>query len=324
MNSFEEDSLTNTASRFTSDGTDTLKTPDLVILGSVALDDIETPFGKHEGLLGGSAAYAAYSASFFASVGVLSIVGIDFPKNYWKLLMKHSIDVTGIQVGDKTFHWQGFYEYDMSVAKTLCTELNVLGSYSPELPDSYKEAKFVFLGNTHPHQQIKVIQQLKNPQVVAMDTMNLWIEHTCDDLIEVIKKVNVFILNEGEARQLFKTANIVQAGKKALQLGPQYVIIKKGENGAVMFSHSDHFSAPGYPLEIVKDPTGCGDCFGGGIMGYIASEGKVTDEVLRKAIIYGSVCASYNAEDFSLNKLLGIKKRDIEVRFKEFKQIRHF
>jgi sugar/nucleoside kinase (ribokinase family) len=314
----------NDVNRFASEGTDTQKSPDLVVLGSIALDDIETPFGKREGVLGGSASYASYSASFFSSVGILSIVGMDFPKDYWKLLKKHSIDVTGIQVGDKTFRWQGFYEYDMSVARTLCTELNVLGSYDPELPDSFKKAKFVFLGNTHPSQQMKAIQQLENPKVIAVDTMNLWIEHTRDALVEVVRRANIFILNEGEARMMFQTTNLVQAGKKALQLGPQYIIIKKGENGAVMFSNETHFSAPGYPLELVKDPTGCGDCFGGGMMGYIASQGDMSEDILRKAIVYGSVCASYNAEDFGLDKLKSLKKKDIDTRFKEFKQIRQF
>lgn len=298
--------------------------PQLIILGSMALDDIETPFGKHAGLLGGSATYAAFCASFFATVGILSVVGDDFPKNYWKLLMKKHIDVNGIQVGDKTFHWQGFYEYDMNVAKTLCTELNSLESYSPVLPESYKKARFVFLGNTHPNQQMQVINQLENPQVIAMDTMNLWIEHTRDALVEVIKKANILILNDGEARALFQTANLVQAAKKALQLGPQYVIIKKGEHGAVMFSNGAHFNAPAYPLEIIKDPTGCGDCFGGAMMGYAASLGNLSDEILRKGIIYGSVCASYNAEDFGVNRIEGLKKKDLDQRYKELKEIRYF
>lgn len=298
--------------------------PQLIILGSMALDDIETPFGKHAGLLGGSATYAAFSANFFATPGILSVVGDDFPKDYWKLLMKKHIDVTGIQIGDKTFHWQGFYEYDMNTAKTLCTELNSLESYDPVLPEQYRKVKFVFLGNTHPNQQMKVIEQLESPQTIVMDTMNLWIEHTRERLLEVIRKVNILILNEGEARALFQTANLVQAAKKALQLGPQYVIIKKGEHGAVMFSKETHFNAPAYPLETIKDPTGCGDCFGGALVGYVAAQGAVTDDILRKAIIYGSVCASYNAEDFGVKRLDGLKKKDIDQRYKELKEMRQF
>lgn len=300
------------------------ESPQLIILGSIALDDIETPFGKHTGLLGGSATYAAYSASFFTDVGILGVVGDDFPKPYWKLLTRKGIDISGIQVGGKTFHWQGFYEYDMNIAKTLCTELNCLESFKPVLPEQYKKARFVFLGNSHPHQQMDVINQLESPGVIAMDTMNLWIEHTKDALMEVIRKVNILILNDGETRELFKTVNLVEAAKKALQLGPKYVIIKKGEHGAVMFTDNAYFSAPGYPLEILKDPTGCGDCFGGGLMGYIAGEGTLDETVLRKAIIYGSICASYNAEDFSLNRLRGIRKKDIEQRYREFREIRSF
>lgn len=300
------------------------KSPELIILGSIALDDVETPFGKEAGLLGGSAVYAGYSASFFTDVGILSVVGDDFPKQYWKFLVKRGIDISGIEVGGKTFHWQGFYEYDMSIAKTLCTELNCLESYNPVLPEIYKKARFVFLGNSHPNQQMQVIKQLESPEIIAMDTMNLWIEHTHDALIEVIKKVNILILNDGEARELFKTVNIVQAAKKALQLGPKYVIIKKGEHGAVMFTDNTHFSAPGYPLEVVKDPTGCGDCFGGGLMGYVSAQGNMNEDVLRKAVVYGSVCASFNAEDFSLNRLKGVRKKNIEERYKEFRAIRQF
>lgn len=298
--------------------------PQLIVLGSIALDDIETPFGKETGLLGGSATYSAYSARFFADVGILSVVGDDFPKQYWKFLNQKGIDITGIQMGGKTFHWQGFYEYDMNVAKTLCTELNCLESYKPVLPESYKKAKFVLLGNSHPSQQMEVINQLESPQIIAMDTMNLWIEHTLNDLLEVIRRVNIFILNDGEARELFKTVNLVQAAKKALEIGPSYVIIKKGEHGAIMFSKDDHFNAPSYPLEFVKDPTGCGDCFCGGLMGYIAGAGGLTNEILRKAIIYGSICASFNAEDFGINKLRDTKKKDIDQRYKELKNMRHF
>lgn len=298
--------------------------PQLIILGSIALDDIETPFGKQTGLLGGSATYAGLSANFFTDVGILSVVGDDFPKPYWKILNKNGIDISGVQVGGKTFHWQGFYEYNMGAAKTLCTELNCLETFNPILPEQYKSAKFAFLGNSHPHQQMQAIQQLENPLVIAMDTMNLWIEHTRDALIEVIKKVKILILNDGEARHLFNTTHLIHAAKKALQLGPEYVIIKKGEHGAVMFSDSAHFSAPGYPLETIKDPTGCGDCFGGGVMGYIAGEGELNESVLRKAIIYGSVIASFNAEDFGTEKLRSIKKKDIEERYKEFREMRHF
>lgn len=299
-------------------------TPNLVIIGSIALDDIETPFGKHNDLLGGSAAYAAYAARFFTGAGIVGVVGDDFPKYFWKLLTKTGIDIAGIQVGGKTFHWQGLYEYDMASAKTLRTDLNCLEGFKPILPTQYKTAEYIFLGNMHPHQQMEVIHQLEKPRLIAMDTMNLWIEHARDALVEVIKKVDIIIFNDAEARELFETPSLVQAARKALQLGPKHIIIKKGEHGAVMFSEGAYFSAPGYPLEVIKDPTGCGDCFGGGIMGYIAGKNSVSEQELRKAIIYGSVCASYNAEDFSLNRLLKIRKKDIEARYKEFRKIRHF
>lgn len=298
--------------------------PQLIILGSIAIDDIETPFGKKNNLLGGSAVYACYAARYFCGVGLVSVVGDDFSKDNWKKLARKGIDISGIQVGGQTFQWQGYYDYDMNTAKTITTDLNCLKSFEPNLPEDYRKAKFAFLGNTHPAQQMRFIDQLEEPDVIAVDTMNLWIEGTRDLLIKVICRANILIINDAEVRELFNTANIIKAAKKALALGPQYVIIKKGEHGALMFTDKSHFSAPGYPLETVKDPTGCGDCFGGGIMGYITKSGVVNEQVLRKAIIYGSTCASYNAEDFGLNRLLGIRKKDIEQRYKEFKEMRSF
>lgn len=297
--------------------------PKLIILGSIALDDVETPFGKKDRLLGGSASYASYAARFFTDVGIVSVVGEDFSKEYWKLLTKTG-DIAGIQVGGNTFHWQGHYEYDMAAAKTLCTDLNCLEGFKPVLPPHYKGAEYVFLGNMHPTQQIEVVSQLEKPKLIAMDTMNLWIKNTKDELLEAIKKVDILILNDAEVRELFNTPHIIEAAKKALGLGLKYIIIKKGEHGAVMFSEETYFSAPGYPLEEIKDPTGCGDSFGGGLMGYIAGKDDFEETELRKAVVYGSVCASFNAEEFSLDRLRSIKKKDIEERYKEFKKIRQF
>jgi len=212
----------------------------------------------------------------------------------------------------------------MSAAKTLRTDLNCLEGFNPILSPYYKEAEFVLLGNLHPLQQMQVINQLEKPKLIAIDTMNLWIEHTKKELIEVIRKSNMLIINDSEARELFQTPNLVQAAKKGLSLGLKYIVIKKGEHGAVLFGEKCHFSAPGYPLEVVKDPTGCGDAFAGGLMGYIANKGDFTESDLRKAIIYGSACAAYTAEDFGLNKLRATRKSDIEARFKEFKSIRQF
>jgi len=301
------------------------KKADLIILGSIALDDIETPFGKRRNIIGGSAVYAARAASFFSRAGILSIAGRDFPERYWKQLSRAGIDVAGVQKGSKTFHWQGFYEDDMASAKTLRTDLNCLDGFTPVLPAQYRQARYVFLANLHPEQQIEVIRQLENPLFIALDTMNLWIEHTKKKLIDAIKKVDMLILNDAEAKQLFKMPSLVQSARKALNLGPKYIVIKKGEHGAVMFSKNTYFSAPAYPVERVKDPTGCGDCFGGGLMGYIAGKRRpVTELELRKAIIYGSVCASYNAEGFGPDKLHTIKKTDIEKRYKKFRRISHF
>lgn len=298
--------------------------PKLVILGSIALDDIETPFGKHEKLLGGSATYASFSARNFTDIGLISVVGDDFPKEYWKLITKPGMDMAGIQVGGNTFHWQGSYEYDMAAAKTLCTDLNCLEGFKPVVPENYRNADYVFLANMHPEQQKEVVDQLGNTKLIAMDTMNLWIEKTRDILKEVIKKVDILILNDAEARELFSTPILVVAAKKALEMGLKYIIIKKGEHGAVMFSSQSHFNAPGYPLEEVRDPTGCGDCFGGGLMGYLANKDTTEEAEIRKGIVYGTVCASCNAEDFGINKLIKLKKKDIEERYKELRKIRHF
>lgn len=300
------------------------KIPEILIVGSMALDDIETPFGKGMNLLGGSATYAAYAASFFAKTAISSIIGEDFPHHHKNLLKNRKIDMKGVHVVGKTFRWQGYYEYDMNAAKTLNTALNCLELFHPILPEKYKDIEYVFLGNVDPHQQLQVIEQLNNPKLIVADTMNLWIEHTREILIELIKKIDILVFNDGEARELFKTVNLMQAAKKALSLGPKCIIIKKGEHGALMFTKKDHFNAPGYPLEVVKDPTGCGDCFGGGFVGYIASQKSISVETIKKAIVYGSVCASYNAEDFSLNRLKGITKRGIEKRFREFKKMSHF
>jgi len=295
---------------------------DIVILGTVALDNIKTPFGKVENALGGSATYAAYSASFFAKSGVVSIVGKDFPQEHLDFLKK-KIDLEGLKREGKTFRWEGYYEFDMNEAKTLNTCLNSLETFKPEIPEKYKDAKYLFLANLDPSLQLEVLEQIK-AEFVVLDTMNLWINHKKEELLKVIKKVDVLLLNDGEARQLFNTVNLVKAANMALKLGPKHVIIKKGEHGALFFTDSTHFNAPGYPLENIKDPTGCGDSFGGGFIGYLAKTKNLSEPNIRKAIIYGSAIASYNAEDFSLNRLKKITIEDIEKRYGEFEEIRRF
>lgn len=298
--------------------------PDTLILGTIALDNIQTPFGKEKEALGGSATYAAYAASFFSKPAIVSIIGKDFPKAHSELLKNRKISLEGIEIGEKTFRWDGLYEFDMNQAKTLKTELNVLEGFDPKLPEDYKDIKYVFLANLDPDAQLSVLNQLESPELVLTDTMNLWIEHKKDKLLEVIKKTDILLLNDGEARQLFDTVNLVQAANKALALGPKAIIIKKGEHGSLLFTKDKHFNAPGYPLETVKDPTGCGDTFGGTLIGYLAKTKDISEANLRKAIVYATAVASFNAQDFSLNKLKSIDEDDINKRYDELKEIRDF
>jgi ribokinase len=298
--------------------------PNLIIIGSIGLDDVKTPFGTKKNVLGGSAVYASFAASFFSEPGVVSIAGTDFPAEYKEVLVNQNINIDGIEFKGKTFRWSGEYEYDMNEAKTLKTELNSLMDFSVKLPEHYKEGKFVLLGNIDPVLQLKVIDQLKNPRFIAMDTMNFWITGKKKELLEAIKKIDLLLLNDGEARQLFGTASLVKAGNEALKLGPKYVIIKKGEHGALLFTSKSHFNAPGYPLEEVKDPTGCGDSFAGGMMGWIANTQDTSEKNIRKAIIYGSAIASFNAEDFSLERQKNLTTDEIYERYKEFEKIREF
>ena len=297
---------------------------DVVVVGTIGLDDIETPFGKVDSALGGSASYAGFASSFFSKTGIVSIAGEDFPQNYKDILAKKGMDLTGVTYAGKNFRWAGFYEFDMNEAKTRKTELNSLVQFDPQLPPEYRKAKYLFLGNIAPELQLKVLSQMESPALTVMDTMNFWIESQKEKLLEVISKIDVLVFNDGEARQLFDTVNLMQAANKALALGPRAVIIKKGEHGALLFTKDSHFSAPGYPLEVIKDPTGCGDSFGGGFIGYLAQAGDLSDATMRKAIIYGSVLASFNAEDFSLTQMQTISNDDIDERFKAFRKMREF
>lgn len=297
---------------------------DLVIVGTVALDSVKTPFGEMKNALGGAATYASVAANFFNKSGIVSVIGEDFPKEHLNFLSNKGISLKGIEKTGKTFRWSGLYEFDMNEAKTLKTELNALETFSAKVPDEYKNAEHLFLANIDPRLQLKVIEQIKNPKLIVTDTMNFWIKNNKKELTEVIKKTDILLLNDAEARQLFETTSLIKAANTALKLGPKAVIIKKGEHGALSFTKDEHFNAPGYPLEDVKDPTGCGDCFGGGLIGYLSKTKDYSEKNIRKAIIYGSVIASYNAEDFSLNKLKKIDTKDIEDRYKIMKGIREF
>lgn len=294
---------------------------DLVIVGSVAFDSIKTPFGSVTDALGGSATHASFAASFFAKPGIVGVVGEDF--NLIHEFDARNISTSGLQLAKgKTFRWSGYYEYDMHHAHTLETQLNVLKSFSPQLPTEYRNAKYLFLANIDPALQLQVLEQMA-PDLVLADTMNYWIGKKREQLLDVIKKANIFLLNDSEARELFKVTNLITAGRKILHLGPSAVIIKKGEHGALLMTDSKIFSLPGYPLENVRDPTGAGDSFAGALIGYLSKNGF--DEVqLRRAVVYGSAVASFNVEDFGFNKLKKITMQDIVARYKEFEAMVRF
>jgi len=295
---------------------------DILVVGSVAFDSVETPFGKVEDVLGGSAIYFSVAASFFARVGIVAVVGSDFPSPHLDFLKERNIDIRGLKrmEGD-TFRWKGKYGFDLNEAFTIDTKLNVFENFRPEIPEVYRKADLVFLANIDPDLQISVLDQVKNPKLVALDTMNFWIEGKQDKLKEAVSKVDVFIINEAEAREFVQEPNLVKAAKKIISLGPQTLIIKRGGYGALMFTENSVFAAPAYPLEFIYDPTGAGDTFAGGFMGYLANTHNAEDGIIRQAIIFGSVMASFNVEDFSLNRMKYLTYPEIEKRFREFKKL---
>ena len=296
----------------------------LVIAGTMALDSVTTPFGKIKDGLGGSATYASLAASYFAKPGVVSIVGQDFPAKYLRLLKKYQIDLDGVERNGDTFRWSGSYEYDMSQAKTDRTELNSLEHFQPKLPLSYQKARYVFLANFDPSLQSIVLDQLDHGAFVLLDTMNYWIASKRAALGEVISRVNMLVINEGEARQLCDSPNLIKAGRTMLDMGPEYVIIKKGEHGALFFSRHAYFSAPSYPLEELRDPTGAGDSFAGGLIGYLAHIEEVSESSIRRGIIYGSAIASCVAEDFSVKYRSSVNMSQIDERYNTFKKMMQY
>jgi sugar/nucleoside kinase (ribokinase family) len=297
----------------------------VLIVGSIGLDTVETPFGKKEDILGGSAIHAGISSSFHAPTAIMGVAGADFPKKYLDFLKSKCIDVSGIQIlPGETFRWSGYYEFDMNQAHTRDTKLNVYSLFDPKVPDNLKKSEYVFLANLDPELQLKVIDQLENPKIIAMDTMNFWIENKREALHEVIKRVDLVLMNDGEVRQFMETPNIPVAADRLLKLGAKAVIIKKGEHGALLFSKDDHFSAPSYPQDMLRDPTGAGDSFAGGFIGYLAKVGDLSIRNVRRAIIVGSVMASYNVEDFSLDRMKRLERKEIVDRFHEFKKFSEF
>lgn len=297
----------------------------LLVVGSVAFDSVKTPFGEVDEVLGGSATYFSTAASYFTNVSIVAVVGNDFPDKHLLFLKSRKIDVEGIEkVQGKTFRWKGEYGYELNEARTLDTQLNVFQSFQPKLPSSYKDKKIVFLANIDPDLQREVLRQVENPALVACDTMNFWIEGKKDSLLETLKMVDILLINDGEARELSGEPNLVKAANIILSLGPKTLIIKRGEYGALMFKDNKIFLAPAYPLESVFDPTGAGDCFAGGFMGYLSNTMNFEETNIRKAIIFGSVMASYNVEAFSLERIKSLDYKEIKSRFMEFKSLTHF
>lgn len=297
----------------------------ILVVGSVALDSVTTPFGEVEEVLGGSAVFFSIAASFFAEVKLVGVVGEDFPTSHVEFLQSRNIDLKGLErVAGKTFRWKGRYDYDLNEAHTLDTQLNVFQNFKPKIPREYRRSPFVFLGNIDPDLQREVLAQVESPRVVACDTMNFWIEGKLDSLRETLKKIDILIINDGETRELAREANLVKASRKILTWGPQSLIVKRGEYGALLFTDSTCFAAPALPLEEIYDPTGAGDSFAGGFMGYLANVGTLSEAYIRKAIIFGSVMASFNVEDFSLNRMRTLTYKEIEERYREFKHLAHF
>jgi ribokinase len=297
----------------------------VLVVGTIALDSIRTPFGEKKEILGGSAIYSAVASSFFAETVLIGPVGNDFPAQHVEFLRSRMIDLSALQKLDgPTFRWGGYYEYDMNQAHTLETKLNVLSQFDPKIPAALRSAPYVFLANVDPELQLKVIGQIDRPKLLVADTMNFWIESKREVLHEVIKKVDFMVMNDGEIRQFMETPNIPLAARRLIKLGCKGVIVKKGEHGALLFTDSAHFSAPSYPQEMLRDPTGAGDSFGGAFIGYLAKTDDLSEMNIRKAVIIGSVMASFNIEDFSLDRLKRLKHKEIIERFEEVRRFSEF
>ena len=300
----------------------------LITVGTVAFDDIKTPFGHAEKVIGGACTYASWSASYFTNdIRLVSIVGGDFPKSELKKLNERGVSTEGLEIVEdkKSFFWAGEYHDNMNQRTTLATELNVLADFDPVLPESYKDAQYIMLGNLTPEVQMKTIEQLStDPKLIVMDTMNFWMDVAWDQLIEVVKKVDVITINDEEARQLSGEYSLVSAAKKIHEMGPKYVVIKKGEHGALLFSDGRIFSAPALPLAEVKDPTGAGDTFAGGFIGYLAKTDDISFDNMKRAIVYGSVMASFCVEEFSIDKLQSLTMDEINERVEKFMDLSQF
>lgn len=299
----------------------------LLVVGSMAFDSIRSPFGEVERVVGGSATYFSLAASYLAPVRLVSVVGKDFPEEMIRLLGSRSIDTEGLKIADgKTFHWKGYYEYDLNTAHTVATELNVFQDFAPVLPEEYRDTPYIFLGNIAPSLQLEILRQVRKPRLVALDTMNYWIENSPGPLREVIGKVDIVIINEGEVRELAGEYNLIRAARTLMGWGPRRIVIKRGEYGVLQLSDGTMFAAPAYPLETIFDPTGAGDSFAGGFMGYLAGlgDGKITENDYRLATMYGSAIASFTVEAFSTRKLQSLTPEDISNRLGSFLALTEF
>ena len=297
----------------------------ILVVGTVAFDSIETPFGSAERVLGGSASYFAVAASFFSPVKIVGVIGQDFPEEYLTIFSGRGVDLEGLRrEKGETFHWRGRYHEDLNVRDTVELHLNVLSGFVPHLPESYRDAEYVFLGNIDPDMQMEVLRQLRRMRLVACDTMDHWILNSGAALRKVLRKIETLIINDSEARLLSGEHNIVRAARAILKMGPKVVLIKRGEYGVLQFSDSSIFGTPAYPLEEVFDPTGAGDSFAGGFMGYLARSGDHSERGLRRSIVYGSVVASFTVEDFGLKRLTRLSLGEVEERYQRFLALTDF
>jgi len=297
----------------------------VLVVGSVALDSVETPYGKVDEALGGSATYFSAAASYFTDVNVVAVVGEDFPHDQIEFLKERNVNFDGLVIKPGiTFRWGGKYDFDLNQRETLFTHLNVFEDFDPILPDHYKNIPYLFLANIHPDLQLKVLQRMDRPKLVVMDTMNFWIEGTPDSLKRILKLIDILIVNDSEVKELSRDTNLFSGAKKIQQMGPKIIVIKKGEHGALLVEDGNHFWAPAYPLETLQDPTGAGDTFAGGFVGYLAMVDDYSQKSLRRAVIYGSILGSFCVEKFSLAKLKILSHEEIEDRYEEFINMTRF
>lgn len=297
----------------------------MLVVGSVAFDTIHNNLGTHPRILGGSAVFASLAASFFGPVRLVGVVGRDYPAQAIEMMRARGIDTEGLEITDgKTFHWEGRYSHDLTSRESLCTELNVFAQFHPKIPERWRATPFVMLGNIDPELQIEVLDQIERPRLIVADTMNFWITGKPAELGKMLARVDLLVINEEEARQLSGVHAISKVARRLLEMGPRIVVIKRGEYGAMLFAKDEVFSAPAYPIEEVVDPTGAGDTFAGGMLGYLVRQGEASPDVLRRAVVYGSTLASYCVEGVGVSRLQSVTREELETRFAQFQRLAHF